>query len=100
MLSHLHQTNIHFTWLSWRWHRALLGAGAVLLFVLLLNMPLPALADVSVTNDQKALMELAEPYVSPTNGLGSWIWLNLEWIRERLFTDGDESLIAQKECVK
>ena len=33
-------------------------------------------------------------------GLGSWIWLNLEWIRERLFTDGDESLIAQKECVK
>ena len=74
MLSHLHQTNIHFTWLSWRWHRALLGAGAVLLFVLLLNMPLPALADVSVTNDQKALMELAEPYVSPTNGLGSWIW--------------------------
>jgi LPS O-antigen subunit length determinant protein (WzzB/FepE family) len=33
-------------------------------------------------------------------GMGSWIWLNREWIRERLVADDNESRIADQECVK
>jgi signal transduction histidine kinase len=32
------------------------------------------LAGDKVTDIQKTQMEMADPYVSPTNGLGSWIW--------------------------
>ena len=60
--------------MRWQVRRRSAGAGAVLLFALLLASSRPAFADGRATNDQQARMEMATTYVSPTNGLGSWIW--------------------------
>ena len=49
-------------------------AGAGLLLLLLLVPPLSALASSDATNPPVPRMEMGDPFVSPTNGLGSWIW--------------------------
>ncbi|MEJ0091636.1 MAG: ATP-binding protein [Limisphaerales bacterium] len=46
----------------------------LLLLILFLAPAMLVLAEGDVTNNQKLQMEMADPYVSPTNGLGSWIW--------------------------
>ncbi len=55
------------------WHRQFKATG-LLLLILFLAPALSVFADGDVTNSQKFQMEMADPYVNPTNGLGSWIW--------------------------
>ena len=46
----------------------------LLLLVLFFASPRLVWAGDNVADNQKIQMEMADPYVSPTNGLGSWIW--------------------------
>jgi len=57
-------------WLRRFRFRGSIFPGLVLLFAL----TTPVRAMDTVTNSQIIQMEAAVPYVSPTNGLGSWIW--------------------------
>ena len=44
------------------------------LLVLLLALAKPAYAGDKAPDTNRLQMEMSEPYISPTNGLGSWIW--------------------------
>jgi len=56
-----------------QWHHQLRLNG-LLLWILFLVAAVSVLAEGDLTNSQKFQMETADPYVNPTNGLGSWIW--------------------------
>jgi len=56
-----------------QWHRQF-GLNELLLLLFFLIPAGWARAGTNVAENPKIQMETAEPYVSPTNGLGSWIW--------------------------
>jgi len=70
----LHQPFYHAPWLRLPSCGSQLGAKALLFFATLMALAMPLLADDRLVKDQQGRMEMADPYVSPTNGLGSWIW--------------------------
>jgi signal transduction histidine kinase len=70
----LHRLIIHIRLLrSCLWH-CRSKAGGVLLLVLFFASAGPACGEGGTIADKSIASDISDPYVGPTNGLGSWIW--------------------------
>lgn len=69
------------SWL-WRFQFGKIGATGVLLGVIFLGSVALVRAEEKVVENQEITTIASDPYVSPTNGLGSWIWASNTFDRQ------------------